>query len=51
MSLYEIKDYVKLLCIRIDHLENYVINEINTSDDREAEVNSTKIEKTKNSYF
>ena len=37
MSLYEIKDYVKLLCIRIDHLENYVINEINTSDDREAE--------------
>lgn len=37
MSLYEIKDYVKLLCIIIDHLENYVINEINTSDDREAE--------------
>ena len=37
MSLYEIKDYVKLLCIRIDHLENYVINEINTFDDREAE--------------
>lgn len=37
MSLYEIKGYVKLLCIRIDHLENYVINEINTFNDRKAE--------------
>lgn len=32
MSLYEIKGYVKLLCIRIDHLENYVINEIKAED-------------------
>ena len=53
MALYKIKGYVKLLCIRIDHLESYVIDEINASDDREAEdfINSTEIEKTKNSYF
>ena len=37
MSLYEIKDYVKLLCIIIDRIENYVINEINTFNDRKAE--------------
>lgn len=24
MALYEIKNYIKLLCIRIDHIESYV---------------------------
>ena len=35
MALYEIKNYIKLLCIRIDHIESYVVDEINTSDEKE----------------
>ena len=27
MALYEIKNYIKLLCIRIDHIESYVVDE------------------------
>lgn len=35
MALYEIKNYIKLLCIRVDHIESYVVDEINTSDEKE----------------
>ena len=35
MTLYKIKNYIKLLCIRVDHLESYVVDEINTSDEQE----------------
>ena len=35
MAFYEIKNYIKLLCIRIDHIESYVVDEINTSDEKE----------------
>ena len=35
MALYEIKNYIKLLCIRIDHIESYVVDELNTSDEKE----------------
>lgn len=35
MALYEIKNYIKLLCIRVDHIESYVVDEINTSDEQE----------------
>ena len=35
MALYEIKNYIKLLCIRIDNIESYVVDEINTSDEKE----------------
>lgn len=35
MALYEIKNYIKLLCLRVDHLESYVIDELNTSDEKE----------------
>ena len=35
MALYEIKNYIKLLCIRIDHIESYVVDELNTSDEQE----------------
>lgn len=31
MALYEIKNYIKLLCIRIDHIESYVVDEVNYS--------------------
>ena len=34
MALYEIKNYIKLLCIRIDHIESYVVVELNTSDEQ-----------------
>lgn len=34
MALYEIKNYIKLLCIRIDHIESYVVDELNTSDEQ-----------------
>ena len=35
MALYEIKNYIKLLCIRIDYIESYVVDELNTSDEKE----------------
>ena len=35
MAVYEIKNYIKLLCIRIDHIESYVVDELNTSDEKE----------------
>lgn len=35
MALYEIKSYIKLLCIRVDHIESYVVDELNTSDEKE----------------
>lgn len=35
MALYEIKNYIKLLCIRIDHIESYMVDELNTSDEKE----------------
>lgn len=34
MALYEIKNYIKLLCMRIDHIESYVVDELNTSDEQ-----------------
>lgn len=34
MALYEIKNYIKLLCIRIDHIESYVVDELNASDEQ-----------------
>jgi len=35
MALYEIKSYIKLLCLRVDHLESYVVDELNTADENE----------------
>lgn len=32
MSLHEIENYVKLLCIRVDNFDSYIIDELNTSD-------------------
>lgn len=32
MATYEIKSYIKLLCIRIDHFESYIVDEVNTTD-------------------
>ena len=37
MALYEIKNYIKLLCIRIDHIESYVVDELNTSDEQKID--------------
>lgn len=34
MAFYEIKNYIKLLCIRIDHIKSYVVDELNTSDEQ-----------------
>lgn len=30
MATYEIKNYIKLLCIRVDHFETILIDEVNT---------------------
>ena len=30
MANYEIKSYVKLICIRVDHFESYIVDEVNT---------------------
>ena len=43
MALYEVKNYIKLLCIRIDHIESYVVDELNTSDEKEINMNVLSI--------
>ena len=40
MAFYEIKNYIKLLCIRIDHIESYVVDELNTSDEQKLMTSS-----------
>lgn len=35
--VYDIKNYVKLLCIRIDHFESHIVDEKNTTDPKEVE--------------
>lgn len=37
MSIYEIKNYLKLLCIRIDHFESFLVDEKNTDSIEEVE--------------
>lgn len=32
MSTFEIKNYLKLLCIRLDHFESYLVDELNTTE-------------------
>lgn len=34
---YQIKNYIKLLCLRVDHFESFVVDEINTTDPKEIE--------------
>ena len=34
---YQIKNYIKLLCLRVDHFESFVVDEINTTDSKEIE--------------
>lgn len=33
MATFEIKNYIKLLCIRLDHFESYVVDEVNTTNE------------------
>lgn len=35
MATFEIKNYIKLLCIRLDHFESYVVDEVNTTNEEE----------------
>ena len=37
MATYEIKNYMKLLCIRIDHFESFLVDEKNTDSIEEVE--------------
>lgn len=37
MSKFDIKNYIKLLCIRLDHFESYLIDEVNTTDEKTIE--------------
>lgn len=37
MATYEIKNYIKLLCIRIDHFESFLVDEKNTDSIEEVE--------------
>lgn len=37
MATYEIKNYMKLLCIRIDHFESFLVDEKNTDSIEEIE--------------
>lgn len=35
--VYDIQNYVKLLCIRIDHFESHIVDEQNTTDPKKVE--------------
>ena len=37
MATYEIKNYIKLLCIRVDHFESFLVDEKNTDSIEEIE--------------
>ena len=37
MATYEIKNYIKLLCIRVDHFQTILEDEVNTRDTDEVE--------------
>ena len=37
MATYEIKNYMKLLCIRVDHFESFLVDEKNTDSIEEIE--------------
>ena len=37
MATYEIKNYIKMLCIRIDHFESFLVDEKNTDSIEEIE--------------
>lgn len=37
MATYEISNYIKLLCIRIDHFESFIVAETNTKSYQEIE--------------
>lgn len=37
MAIYEIKNYIKLLCIRVDHFQTILEDEVNTRDVGEIE--------------
>ena len=38
MATYEIKNYIKLLCIRIDHFESFIVDEKNTNQIEEIDM-------------
>ena len=37
MSTYKIRNYIKLLCIRLDHFETILEDELNTVDEGDIE--------------
>lgn len=37
MATYEIKNYIKLICLRIDHFESFIVDEKNSSSQEEIE--------------
>lgn len=37
MATYEIKNYIKLLCLRVDHFESFIVAEKNTDQIEEIE--------------
>lgn len=45
---YKIKNYVKLLCVRIDHFESQIVDECNTDNFEEIEQFIYKYQKQKN---
>lgn len=36
-TTYEIKNYIKLICIRVDHFESYIVDEVNTNNAEEID--------------
>lgn len=37
MATFEIENYIKLICIRADHFESYIVDEVNTKDEKDID--------------
>lgn len=37
MATYEISNYIKLICVRVDHFESFIVSEVNTNSYKEIE--------------
>jgi hypothetical protein len=37
MATFEIENYIKLICIRVDHFESYIVDEVNTKDEKDID--------------
>lgn len=37
MATFEIENYIKLICIRVNHFESYIVDEVNTNKEEDID--------------